>query len=141
MRRRARSVDPSSWRKFPKPRRLRAADRWRGPLAFVGIQPELIAEWGCVSLKHAQLIKAGLRAPSPQLLRLVCLYRDGMVLVGGFLGFSVRSGKLVTPDRLEFLPSELRGYGSLLEWARSVADQVGRVEEYYQRLGACRELA
>jgi len=137
----ARVSDPSAWRKFRKPRALTPEDRVKGPIAFYGIPERLIAEWGCVSRKHARLIKSGRRAPSPQLVRLVCLYRDGRVLAGPFVRFVVRGKKLVTPEGLEFSESELRGYRSMLEWAHSVAVRSGCGDEYYERLEACRELA
>ena len=130
----AKLVDPSAWRKFRKPRRLTGADRVQESIAFYGVPVRQLAEWGCVSLKHAALIKSGRRAPSPQLVRLVCLYRDERVLVGPFRDFIVRGDKLVTPDGLEFKESELRGYQLMLQWAHSLAQQVGRVGEYYQRL-------
>jgi hypothetical protein len=137
----ARIRDPSAWRRFRKPRRLTPDDRIKGPLAFYGVSAEQIAEWGCVSRKHALLIKAGRRVPSPQLVRLVCLHCDERVLVGSFVRFVVRGNKLVTPEGLAFLESELRGYRSLLDWAHSVAVRAGCVDEYYERLEACRELA
>ena len=111
------------------------------PAFFVGVPIERIAEWGCVSLKHAALLKSGARMPSPQLVRLVCLYRDERVLAGPFSRFIVRGNRLVTPEGLEFTESELRGYQLMLQWARSLAQQAGRVDEYYNRVEACRERA
>lgn len=136
---RARVSDPSAWRNFPKPRPLRPGDRIQGPLSFYGVPARLIADFGRVSLKHAELIKAGKRAPSPQLVALVCLYRDERVLVGPFARFRVRGRRLITPEGLEFTESELRGIQLLLGWARSVAAECGRSEEFERRLEACRE--
>ena len=136
-----RPADPSAWRKFRKPRRLTAEDRARSPAWCLGLPVRLIAEWGCCSLKHASLLKGGVRAPSPQLVRLVCLYRGERALVGPFSRFICRGNKLITPEGFEFSEAELRGYRSMLDWAHSCAQQVGRVDEYYRRLEACRELA
>jgi hypothetical protein len=101
----------------------------------------LIVEWGAVSRKHAALVKSGLRPPSPQLVRLVCLYRDERVLGGPFSRFICRGNKLVTPEGLELTEAELRGYQSMLAWASSLAASVGRSDEYYKRLEACLERA
>jgi hypothetical protein len=67
------------------------------------------------------------------------LYRDERVLFGPFSRFICRENKLVTPDGLEVTEAELRGYQSLVAWARSVAQRAGCEDEYYQRLEACRE--
>jgi hypothetical protein len=133
--------DLSAWRNFPKPRPLPPPDRRPTPAVFRDIPVSLIAQWGCVSLKHAKLLKSGARMPSPQLVRLICLYRDERVLAGPFSRFIVRGNKLVTPEGLEFTEAELRGYISMIQWARSIAGSVGRDDEYYERLEACRESA
>jgi hypothetical protein len=136
-----RRPDPSAWRKFRKARRLSRGDLPGGPVLFWGVRVEQLAEWGRVSRKHAALIKSGLRVPSPQLVALVSQYVDGRVLVGPFARFSVRGEKLVTPEGLEFLASELQAYGSLLEWARTLAVQLGREGEYWRRVEGVRESA
>jgi hypothetical protein len=91
----------------------------------------LIAEWACVSLTHARLLKTGVRKPSRQVQRLVSLHRDERVLQGVWKGWICRRDRLVSPEGVEFDSRALRHHAFVMQYARELAARVGNRE--YER--------
>lgn len=84
-----------------------------------------------MSLAHARLLKTGIRPPSPQVARLVSLYRDERVLQGVWKGWACRRDKLVSPEGVVFDAASLRYHAFVCQYARDLAARCGEAE--YQR--------
>lgn len=104
---------------------------------FEGYPAELIARWCAVSVKTAQLYKAGVRRPSRQALRLFSLHRDERVLTGPWADCSVRGAHLVDPEGQTLTLGQLRAYWIVMALAAELARQAGpeAQERYYEALG------
>lgn len=109
------------------------------PALFYGYPPELIARWCSVSRGTAYLWKIGQRNPSDQAVRLFVLHRDRRVLTDEWKGWLVKPDGLVDPEGNETSRNLLRGYFLMMQWAHSIAAELGRSTEYWRRLGAVGE--
>ena len=101
---------------------------------FYGYPVELIQQWCGVSRQTAYLYKIGARTPSRQALRLFVLHRDRRVLADSWDGWLVNKDRLVDPDGNETTQGQLRAYWMVVQLARELARDAGRIDEYYQLL-------
>jgi hypothetical protein len=104
------------------------------PALFYGYPVELIQLWCGVSRQTAYLYKIGARKPSKAALRLFVLHRDGRVLGPGWDGWTIRQDRLLDPDDNETTQNQLRAYWIVVQLARELARDAGRLDEYYQLL-------
>ncbi|MGE0031673.1 MAG: hypothetical protein AB7T20_11185 [Steroidobacteraceae bacterium] len=77
---------------------------------FYGYSAALIAEWCRVTLQTAQLLKKGMRKPSPTAVALFQLCADGRGLTPEFKGHTCSKGKLIPNGRLGFTPAQIEAY-------------------------------
>jgi hypothetical protein len=105
---------------------------------FEGYPAELVARWCAVSLKTAQLYKAGARRPSRQSLRLFALHRDGRILSGPWEACSVRNEHLVDPDGATLTVGQFRCYILVMQLAAAQARELGPEHQdmFYCLLGS-----
>jgi hypothetical protein len=103
---------------------------------FDGYPAELIAEWCAVSVKTAELYKAGSRKPSRQALRLFALFRDGRVLAGAWRDCCVRGDRLIDPEDQGLTLGQLRAYWIVMQLAAEYARMLGpaQQERFYEAL-------
>jgi hypothetical protein len=92
---------------------------------FDGYPAEVIARWCAVSVKTAQLYKAGIRRPSRQSLRLFALQRDRQILGEPWAGWLVNGDSIVDPDGNSTTVLQLRAYFLVIQLAAAQARELG----------------
>lgn len=102
------------------------------PALFCGYPVELIQAWCQVSQHTAYLYKIGARRPSKAAQRLFVLHRDGRVLGPGWDGWTIRKERLLDPDDNETTQNQLRAYWIIVQLARELARDAGRLDKYYR---------
>ena len=104
------------------------------PALFYGYPVELIQSWCGVSRQTAYLYKIGTSTPSKSAVRLFVLHRDGRVLGPEWTRWTIRKDQLIDPEGNGTTQSQLRAYWMLIQLARELARDAGRIDEYYQLL-------
>lgn len=87
-----------------------------------------------MSRQTAHLYKIGARRPSKASQRLFRLYRDGRVLAEGWDDWRAQKDVLIDPDVNRTTQGQLRAYWILIQLARELARDAGRIDEYYDLL-------
>jgi hypothetical protein len=133
--------DPSAWRNFPKPRKLRKLIPHKRPTPAIlyGYPASVIAQACAVKLSTAYAYKAGRRKPGASVVKLWLLYRDRQVLTPKWRGWLVKSECIVDPEGNETSRSLLRMYQMMLQYAHDLARRTGderEIERFYELLKA-----
>jgi hypothetical protein len=133
----ARSVDPSTWRKFRGPRSLTrpiGRPRMKEELnMFDGYPAELIAEWCSVAVWRAYAYKTDHLKPSKPAAKLFRLHRDRMVLTREWKGRFVTGIAIVDPEGNETSHALLRNYYLMLQYCRELAVRAGDDQKIARR--------
>jgi hypothetical protein len=103
---------------------------------FYGYPDWAIAEWCCVHIQTARHWKSGIRKPSPTALKLFRLYRDELVLERQWAGFSLRKGRLVSPDGNEITHEQLRVWPLVWQLAAEYAKKNQGAGDMFARIVA-----
>jgi|HubBroStandDraft_1064217.scaffolds.fasta_scaffold145682_3 hypothetical protein len=92
---------------------------------FDGFPAEVIARWCAVSVKTAELYKAGVRRPSRQSLRLFALHRDRRLLGDAWAGWLINGDSIVDPEGNATSARQLRAYFLVVQLAAAQARELG----------------